>query len=558
MKKFFNGMKKDKIKKLTISFLFFLIAIQHSVLAQNQNKSKKNKDIISEKSESSAYQEEVLLIVGLQKTYDLKFEPCTVGGSYEECMKVANPSLVKVQFEPQRKQLVFTPLKKGETTLTLRNEDGDIALKLNMVISESNLTRRVQELKDLLRDIEGIEIKVVADKIVIDGEVIVVSDLNRLYAVISDSAYKDLVLNLVTVSPIGYQMIAQKMQQEINNPNVKVRVLNGYFILEGQVESEAQARQAEAVARGLLQGYTLPTYNLQGPNTPIEIIQNKPGKSGPIINRLAIAPKKPKPPEKMVRITVDFVELSKDYLRNFGFNWSPSLSGDGGSIGFGMSSTGGMTSTSNGALSGTISNLFPKLQTAQNAGYARILEETVVIVKNNKEAAVNRTTTIPFVFQAVAPNGAPTNTTKDFSVGADLKIKPIIENETITLDIGYSYSSALGQSPAGVTTLNNNFKTVAIVRNNESAALVNVIQNTASTTFNKNPPGGESANPIFTLLRSKAFQKNKSQFVVFITPQIIDSASDSTEDIKKRYGYNRNLANDSAAKSNAETNQPTN
>ncbi len=60
------------------------------------------------------------------------------------------------------------------------------------------------------------------------------------------------------------------------------------------------------------------------------------------------------------------------------------------------------------------------------------------------------------------------------------------------------------------------------------------MSNQSATDYNKAPPGG-AENPIFTLLASKSFRRNQSQFVVFITPVIKSSASSGSERIKAKF-----------------------
>lgn len=485
-------------------------------------------------SESRAVKQELLLISGIQTTLDIGFDPCNTP---EECLKVANKGLVAVQFSAEKKQLLFTPAKKGETSIQIRDSKGDLRLILKVVVSESNLTRRFNELKDLLKDIDGLQMRIMADKIVIDGEVLVVSDLNRLYAVISDESYKAIVMNLVGVSPVGMQVLAERMQAEINKPAVKVRVFNGFFLVEGQVDSGGEADQVMNVARTMVQGLLIPTYNLEGPRNPFEILKKQTKGLEPVVNRLTIAPAKPKPPAKTVRLTVDFVELSKDYYRNFGFAWMPSLD-TGGSIAFGQSTTGGVTTAGSGTLSGTIANLFPKLATAQNSGYARILEEAVLVVKSGEDSKFERTLDVPV--QSVNAQGQPTFSKQQ--VGPKIKIKPTVSGQSDDVDvkIEFAYNGYAGKAPSGaLLTLNHSYNTVLTVRSGESAAIVNAISNAISTAFNKDPPGATPTNPLFTLLRSKAFQKSKSQFVVFVTPQVIETAAGGTEDIKTKYGLKK-------------------
>ena len=55
----------------------------------------------------------------------------------------------------------------------------------------------------------------------------------------------------------------------------------------------------------------------------------------------------------------------------------------------------------------------------------------------------------------------------------------------------------------------------------------------------RDDPDGDSTTdgggPLFNLLRSKKYVTSKSQYVVFITPEIIESATAGTEDIRKKF-----------------------
>ena len=67
--------------------------------------------------------------------------------------------------------------------------------------------------------------------------------------------------------------------------------------------------------------------------------------------------------------------------------------------------------------------------------------------------------------------------------------------------------------------------------------------NKNSTDYDKDPPGGvteiENAKPLFTFLRSKSMTSTKSQFVVFITPEIVDSAAEGADEIKRKFRRRR-------------------
>ncbi|HRK02634.1 MAG TPA: hypothetical protein PLH57_08205, partial [Oligoflexia bacterium] len=261
-------------------------------------------------SERRAVKQNLELTTGIQKTVDLNFDPCP---NLQDCVRVTNSDLFKIQYSKDKRQLIFTPVKDGDTTVTIRDQNGDIRLILNTLVLKANLSRRIGELKHLLRDVEGIEIKPLGDKILVDGEVVVMNDLNRLYAVLSDESYKSFVLNLVGLSPLGMQVLAEKIQAEINNPGIRVRILNSLFVVEGQVDNIDQANTALDVARNMIQGFLLPNFNYEGRN-PFDV--KKTLTKDPVVPRITIAKRKDPPPPKLIRITVDFVELSKDYLRN--------------------------------------------------------------------------------------------------------------------------------------------------------------------------------------------------------------------------------------------------
>ena len=85
---------------------------------------------------------------------------------------------------------------------------------------------------------------------IIDGEVIVPQDYGRIFVILSDPAYKDFVMNFAQLSPLGMQIIAKKIQTDVQQiaPNVTTRVVNGVIFLEGQVENDVTANRVMKVA----------------------------------------------------------------------------------------------------------------------------------------------------------------------------------------------------------------------------------------------------------------------------------------------------------------------
>jgi pilus assembly protein CpaC len=78
------------------------------------------------------------------------------------------------------------------------------------------------------------------------------------------------------------------------------------------------------------------------------------------------------------------------------------------------------------------------------------------------------------------------------------------------------------------------------VKSKESAVIGGIVINKSSTDYDKIAPDEvEDASPLFNFIRSKAFANSKSQFVVFVTPEIVESASTGTEDIKRKFRRRR-------------------
>ena len=238
----------------------------------------------------------------------------------------------------------------------------------------------------------------------------------------------------------------------------------------------------------------------------------------------------PPPADKLIKITTQFVELTKDYNKVFGFKWTPTMNEGGGAISFGKTNSGGVSTNSSNTLSGTISNLFPKLNSAKAAGYARVIQSGMIIVKDKKEGKLDKNTTKNF--QLGSNEFAQP---KSITAGFGLSVKPtILQEEKINLELSVNVSSAVQTD-----TLGNNLKTELIVRSRESAVIGGVSINKTTTEYDKDPPGGadsiENGFPLFAFVRSKEITKSKEQFVVFVTPEIIENASQGTQEIKRKF-----------------------
>ena len=475
-------------------------------------------NIFAQSSSAPVQEEAVEVILGIDTIKKFDFAPSSK-------VQIGNSSILTHTLIPQKREITLTGLNPGKTSVTIRNNVGDVKAKYLVSVTANDQSKIVKELKDFLGNVEGLEIGVKGETVYIGGNIIVPSDIGRVAQVLKQDKFND-VLFLVELSSQTERLIARKMQDEIQKnqlPNVTVRVVNHIYWLEGVVTSDAEKKRAEEIAAAFY------------PDTIASLAERtdqvRQAQKASIYNFIQVnAKSQPQPIPKLVKITAQFVELTKDYSKTFGFKWTPLLSNGSGEINFGKTNSGTVTTSSSGTLSGTISNLFPKLDSAKQAGYARVVQSGVVVVKNGIEGSITKSDTRRFSLGTGEFTQA-TSAEAKFSVS----VKPeILQEEKINLSIGVNVSSFVGTD--GSNSQANTVKTEIIVKSKESAVVGGIVVNKTSTDYDKLAEDEvEDASPLFSFVRSKVLSNSKSQFVVFVTPEIVESAASSTDEIKKKF-----------------------
>jgi pilus assembly protein CpaC len=429
-------------------------------------------------------------------------------------------NIVDAEVDREKKTLRFTPKRPGLVTMTVHDRKGEKLFEYRIEVRASELTKVVREVRALLADIEGITIKIVNNKVIIDGKVLMPEDLNRIYVVMAQ--YDGRVASFAEVSPIAQQKVAEHIEKHINNPDIEVRAVNGKFILKGIANDDDERTKAVIIAKTYLPAPVMSEAEQKG------VVKKR--KEEQVINLLAIRAPPPKEPDKLIQLVVHYVEMSKKYLNSNSFRWSPALQ-DNTEVAFTKD-----TRTNNDGIvaeiSGVISNLLPKLNVARSHGHARILESTSVTTKSGEVGMVKSLTNIPYVAQA--ETGFNPAATRFEPVGITTTIKPTIENprsDVILLDTTVEVKALLGNTDAGPQTSENVVKSIINVRSGQSAAIGGLIQNNSTTEYNPD----SNPDAIVNLYAARSFNRNKTQFVVFVTPIIKSSASAGSEKIKRKF-----------------------
>lgn len=430
--------------------------------------------------------------------------------------------IVTAAFAKELNLIRFTPRSEGFATLTIHDKrNGKIVAEFRIDVKKSKLDKVVREMRALLGDIEGINIKIVNNRVVVDGQILLPKDLARIYNVVQQ--FGEQASSLVTLSPLAQKKIAEFIARDINNPEIEVRAVNEKIILQGWANSEEEAKRAEIIAKTYLPDIIIEAAEEKG-----VIKKRKPANDG-VINLIQIKEAPAKPPAKMIQLVVHYVELNKDYSKAFKFQFTPEL-GDNSQMTFqtGGDSPGGIISS----ITGTVSNLLPKLNWAKQHGHARVLESTSLIVEDGKKGEIKQITNQPY--PVIGKDG--TQGTAFAEVGIVTAITPWLLGEksgSVRMEMAFKVSSLLGNTPSGAPITSSNEMTSSVtIRDRQSAAVGGLIRNSSSTGYNR--PSGQK-NPIISLYASKDFIKQQSQFVVFVTPIVKTSASSGAEQIKKKF-----------------------
>ncbi len=456
----------------------------------------------------------VSLFSGVYKDINVPLAPSSFArtGTYKKC--------AKLQFNPKDKILRINPKKANVCTLFISDKKtGKIIYEFTLDVKKTNVAKTAKEIQGLLRDIEGIKIKILNNRVIVDGEVILPSDISRIFSVVNQ--YPNQATSIVRLSPMAQVKMARYMERAINNPEISVKAVNGVFLLEGFANSKSEKDRAFILAQAYLPDDV--SRESDAVKLTKKLVKDK------IINLITVKEAPKAPPKKIVQIVVHYVELNKDYQKGFKFQWTPGI-GDESGLQFSTGSRGPSSILS--TITGTITNLFPKLNWAKQHGHARVLKSTSLIVQDGEKGVINAVSKIPY-----SKIGKDGNTGTDFQdVGVKLTITPQIlgeRSDSIQLRADFGVSAISGETEKGPIISNNLVNTTIVVRSGQSAAVGGLVTSSSSTGYNKLPKN--VTNPIITLYSSKNFVKKQSQFVVFMTPIIKSSASSGVDQIKRKF-----------------------
>ncbi|MCK4400792.1 pilus assembly protein N-terminal domain-containing protein [bacterium] len=403
-------------------------------------------------------QKAITVPVGQQQVVDVKkLARVSVGDD-----KVAN-----VQVVASGEQIIITGIKVGTTDLITWNSKGKKITRAIYVISRDP-RQFAAEVRELLTDVEGIKVKVVGGKVLLDGAVLTASDKLRVEKVAK--AYPE-VINLVKIcTGIHNEILAEEIKKNIGIPNVNVKIIGNRVLLRGFVVGEEESKEVEKIAGAFAEN---------------------------VINLLKVK-------KVMIEVDVKFAEINATAGKDMGMN----LLGGTLAGGAGMASGGGATPSWNIGY-----NLTKALNFTHSKGNATIRKSLHQSTLSGGEAVFEHGGEIGY---KVAGSGSADVIWKKY--GMLLKVKPEVDSfgeVTMHINLEVSQIDPTVEDRTGLKIYRS--ESDVVIKPGQSVILSGVTD-VLSSDFKKYTPGIGKIPVLGLLFSKKQAAKEKKQIIVLVTP----------------------------------------
>lgn len=196
---------------------------------------------------------------------------------------IGNPEIADVKQVGGGGDLLLTGVNEGRTSLLVWK--GDARINYTISVRRQDPKEVVSEVRALLGEREGIQVRVVGERVYLDGETLTTEDYDRVQQVIA--LYPN-VKSFVRPSGNAKRLAAETLNRALQKAGLRTAqatVVGGSLFLEGWVESKEDIARADLVVKAM-------------------------GEKAD--NLLAVGVK------RMVLVEVEFVEVSSQQNRNLG------------------------------------------------------------------------------------------------------------------------------------------------------------------------------------------------------------------------------------------------
>ncbi|MBN2693219.1 pilus assembly protein N-terminal domain-containing protein [bacterium] len=469
---------------------------------------------------------------------------------------IGDPGVIDVQ-AVGADQIIITAKKHGRTTLILWLNNGK---RIGYTVRVSMLDPQgvVKDVASLLKDIEGIKIKVADQYIILDGEVYRGMDYIRIQQVM---AIFPIVKSLVIISPeakIGIVKQLNDMFKENSLKDVRASVIGDMIFLEGFVSDEREKIKTLSIAKslGLKQSsaYQMSQSQTQqqngegasGVTQTASVVEDGTNIGQEFIDLVGIGLK------KMILLEVEFVEIRKSNHLKLGFNWA-SKSGEANTLEgvftsfFDVTKPDGTTipvesssilypNNVNNYNFASFFNISTNLSLLSDDGYSRILAQPKLLCASGGEAKFLSGGEIPI---PVSQDGAVSVEWKEYGVKLDMNPVADADGNILTsVKTEVSEPDWANQVQGIPAFVNRKVETIITVHTGDTIVLSGLYRNDNQKGVTK--LAGFGHIPILgELFKSRDFQEGKSDLLIFVTPRIVRPDAGTIKDMmnkmKRRY-----------------------
>lgn len=421
-------------------------------------------------------------------------------------MSIGDPGVAEVK-ALGGSQVLVTGNAEGKTTLLMWKGTGQ-RLSYLVTVRRQDPNEVISEIRKLLGEIEGVSVRMVGDRIYLDGQAYTTQDADRIQQVVD--LYPN-VKSFVKTAPNAKKLVSQNLNaafQKAGLKNVQANVVGASIFLEGSVESQQDLQKAELITKAL---------------------------GEKVENLLTVGIK------RMILSEVQFVEIRRNSRDRYGVKYPTDITGTVSASAeltrqlFGAGPLAGV------ARAGIIGAADFAIGFQANDGYGRLLAQPKLVCASGEKAE----------FLAGGEVPIPLITNNQFTVeykpyGVILNIRPTadrngniqteIEAESSELDTSVAVSVGGSATVPGFRT--RKVKTNVTVRHGETIVLSGVFSHDEQKSVSK-IPGLGNVPIIGELFKSRGFDSSKRELVIFVTPRIVNPDSDKVrtiiEDVKTRY-----------------------
>lgn len=404
---------------------------------------------------------------------------------------VMDESIVNARPHNDGRSVLIMGISSGKAQIRVERESmNDVVF--NVTVMEET-TQLAEELTEMLGNIDGVRVRALGNRVVIDGTVSIFEDYQRVQKVAE--VFEEGVLNLTRFDASRYKdLLEMAIERDIGLDTVKVTVTGDRgerARLEGFVFDERDITRAVSVAKTRVQE---------------------------VDNLLTLE-------EIMIETEVVFLQVTSSGGEDYGFNVLKSFGVDaeitgtveqGGGGSFSMGVTGGVSARINALV---------------NEGDARVVAKPHISTKSGGKGEFLSGGELGF-----AISGDTGGSLEKVEFGVKLVIEPVLRGEdtidsTITVEV--SVPTSIGD--AGYSL--DKFETQSIMKSKigESVVLSGINQALEDRFQEKTPLLGSI--PVLNLFFSeKTKRDDKTELVVILTPQVVRAVPDEVKEEKEK-GY---------------------